>query len=311
MTAMPSTAIQLYSVRSHPDSLAEIVRRVAASGYDGVEFADRLQAESAADAAAALDETGLEPVGAHASLSAIEDALIGESDLLERCEIIGCDRLVVPHLNSTHFRTRESVRALANRLTDVARRLNERGLELGLHNDRTWQRPLLPDGVGTLMDLTPTPELAADYLQEVGRRLRAREAGTVPNRTPLWNLIARTDPEDIWFEAEVAEFRAGGADPAVVLSLLDGRAKMLHLRDVAPASGIDDYENVPHGEGMLDMASILAAANDVGVEWLVYENELDAQPEGKIDAGKRYFDRLLGEETATRDTEPTVHSVLS
>ncbi len=304
MAELPSTAIQLYSVRSLPDSLADIVRRVAGSGYDGVEFAHRFQQEPPEDVAAALDDTGLEPVAIHAGLSTIEDALAGESDLLERCATVGCDRLVVPHLSPTHFRTRESVRALAERLTDVSRQLGERGLSLGLHNDRTWQRPLLPDGVGTVMDATPIPEVAVDYAQEAGRRFRASDAGSVHSWTPLWNLIARTDPDDIWFEAEMAELRAGGADPAEAITLFDGRAAMLHLRDVVPGSGFDDYEHAPHGDGLLDMERIFAAAQEAGVDWLVYENELDADPAAKIDAGRRFFDRLLGDRST--ETEQAV-----
>ena len=307
MAGAPRTAIQLYSLRSHPESLPDIVRRVATRGYDGVEFADRFHREPVEDIAAALADTGIEPVAAHASLSAIEDALGGESDLLERCESVGCDRLVVPHLNSTHFRTRESLRALADRLTDAAAALDERGLELGLHNDRSWLRPLLPDGVGTVLDATPVPELAADYAQEAGRRFQARHVGPVHSQTPLWHLIARTEPDAIGFEVEVAELRAGGVDPAEALSVFDGRAEMLHLRDVVPGSGFDDYEHVPHGEGVLDMERILAAADDDGVEWLVYENELAMDDEAKIDAGRRFFDRVGDRQATTTEPAPTVH----
>ena len=47
---MPRTAIQLYSVRAHLHSLSDIIRRLAASGDEGVEFADRFQREPAAAA---------------------------------------------------------------------------------------------------------------------------------------------------------------------------------------------------------------------------------------------------------------------
>lgn len=295
----PRTALQLYSVRSHPDPLYDLVRRVAASGYDGVEFAHRFQREPLEAVAETLDETGLVPVAVHADLSTIEDALAGEADLLERCATVGCDRLVVAHPDSAHFHTRESVRAFADRLNDAATALDERGLELGLHNDRRWLSPLLPRGVGTLIDVTPTPDGTADYIQEARRRLRARNAGPVPRKTPLWHLIAGTDPDAVWFEVEVAELRAGDVTPTEALSLLDDRAEMLHLRDVTPGTGLGDYENVPHGEGVVDMERVLEAAGDLDVEWVVYENELDTPPGEKIDAGRRFFDRMLGGWTAT------------
>ncbi len=292
-------AFQLYSVRSHPDSLSEIIRRVAATGYDGVEFAHRFQQESSEDIAVVLNETGIKPVAVHADLTTIENALAGEADLLERCATIGCKRLIVAHPNSTHFHTRESVRALVDRLNDVAKALDQRGLELGLHNDRRWLSPLLPNTVETLIDVTPAPDRVADYIQEAGRRLQSRHAGDVSRKTPFWHLIMETDPDTIWFELEAAELHAGGVMPTEALSLLDGRTKMLHLRDVAPGTGFSDYESVPHGEGVVDMKYILEAADDAGIDWVVYENELDLPPEDKIKAGRRFSDRMLGERTTS------------
>jgi sugar phosphate isomerase/epimerase len=286
----------MYSVRSHPDSLPDLVGRVAASGYDGVEFAHRFQQESPADIAAVLDETGVVPVAAHADLPTIEDALAGEADLLERCVTVGCDRIVVAHPDSTHFRTDESVRALADRLDNVSAALAERGLELGLHNDREWLCPLLPSSVETLIDVTPIPDGAADYLQEAGRRLRARNTAPVPRRTPLWQLIEGTDSTAVWFELEVAELHAGGVAPTEALSLLGSRTEMLHLRDVTPGSGLGEYENAPHGDGVVNMEHTLRAASDAGIQWVVYEDELETPPEEKIDAGGRFFEGILGEQ---------------
>lgn len=101
----------------------------------------------------------------------------------------------------------------------------------------------------------------------------------------------------------MAELYAGGVEPTEALSLLDGRVQMLHLRDVVSGSGIGEYEHAPLGEGVVDTERILEAVSDV--DWLVYENELDAPPEAKIDAGKRFFDRIREAESATdRSTRP-------
>jgi len=294
MSSTPSTALQLYSVRSHADSLPDLVRRAAASGYDGVEFADRFRRESADGLEAALEETGLVPIAVHADLSTIEGALARENDLLERYATVGCKRLVVSHFDPIHFRNRESVEALAERLTDVASAMDEHGLELGLHNDRHWLCPLLPGGVETFIDATPTPDGAGGYIQDAVRRVRSRTPGSVPRKTPFWLLNAETDADSVWFELEVAELHAGGVAPTEAMSLLDDRVEMLHLRDVAPGSGLGDYEDVPHGDGVVEMTDIVEAAGDAHVSWVVYENELDIHPDQKIDAGRRFFDRILG-----------------
>ncbi|ELZ33149.1 sugar phosphate isomerase/epimerase [Halorubrum tebenquichense DSM 14210] len=273
-----------------------------------MEFAHRFRRESPEEIAVALDETGIEPAAVHADLPAIEDSLAGKTDLLERCATVGCDRLVVAHPDSAHFQTRESVRTLVERLNDAATALNDRGLELGLHNDRRWLYPLLPGSVETLIEATSIPDGAVDYIQEAGRRLRAKNTGGVARRTPLWQLIAETDAA-IWFELEVAELHAGGVAPSEALSLLGRRVEMIHLRDVAPGSGLDDHESVPHGDGVVDMERILEIADDTDVEWVVYENELDTPPEEKIDDGRRFFDRMLGEQSTT--TEPVHRKSIS
>lgn len=302
MVSFPRIAFQLYSVRSHPDSLPNLIRRIADSGYDGVEFAHRFQEEPPDEIAAALEETGVVPVAVHADISTIEEALRGETDLLERCAAIGCDRLIVAHPAKTHFHTRESVRSLADRLNRVARALEERGLELGLHNDRRWLCPLLPNSVEMVVDEMPLPDGTADFLQGIGRRFQARSTGSVPRQTPLWHLIEGTDSEAIWFELEVAELHAGGIAPTAAFMLLDDRVEMLHLRDVVPGTGLGEYDNAPLGKGVIDTTQILQDARDT-VTWIVYENELDIPPEEKIEAGRRFFERVDTDQAAMTGSE--------
>jgi len=301
MGSMPQRAIQLYSVRSHPASLPDLLQRVDEAGYDGVEFAHRFHEEPTEPVADALAETGLEPVAVHADLPAVEDAADGETDLLERCRTVGCDSLVIPHVSSSHYRTRRSVRSLADRLRGAAADLAERGFDLGFHNDRRTLWPLLPDGSQSLLSSTPIPDRAAEHAQRAERRLMPHDPSEIPSETPLWNLIARTEPDELSFEIEVAEVRAAGFDPAAALSLVDGRAGMVHLRDVTRPDLVSGAENVPHGEGAVGMKRVVDAAADAGVDWLVYENELDTSPESKIDGGAALLDRLVGRSDASRN----------
>lgn len=292
MRVPPNSAIQLYSVRSLPESLPEIIRRVGAAGYDGVEFAHRFHDAEPRSVADALDDAGIEPVAVHADLSAIEAAIDGDAALLDRCRTVGCDRLIVPHLPSRQLRTRRSVRALSHRFSDVADGLAEYDIRLGFHNDRRTLRPLLPDTAGMVIDETPLPARLGEYGQRALHRLEPTEPDSIPSDTPLWNLIARTAPEDLRFELEVAEVRAAGYDPAAVFPLCADRTEMIHLRDVAPDGRLRGYKHVPHGDGIVDMERVLDAATDAGVDWVVYENELDSDPASKIDDGIALLDRL-------------------
>ena len=294
MDSGPKTALQLYSVRAFPDSLPGIVRRVADEGYDGVEFASRFREEPPESVAAALEETGVEPVAVHADLSTIEEALDGDGDLLERCDTVGCDRLVVPHVPAREFRTRRAVRSLSYRLREAAEALSDRDMRLGLHNDRRLLSPLLPDGAGTLIGETPIPGRVGSTIQTIARRYGSDDTERIPSDTPLWNLVARTRPAELFFEVEVAEMRTAGYDPVATFETFDDRAEMIHLRDVAPSGRFRGYENVWHGEGIVDMERVIETISKAGVEWIVYENELDADPSRKIEAGAELLDRLGG-----------------
>jgi len=62
---MVDIAVQLYTLRSLDASLPELLDRVGAVGYDGVEFAYRVRESPVEDVLAALDRNGLDAASAH------------------------------------------------------------------------------------------------------------------------------------------------------------------------------------------------------------------------------------------------------
>lgn len=303
MDGAPNIAFQLCSVQASEAPLPELVRRIGAAGFEGVEFADRFLEEPPRPVADALDDAGVGPVAAHAPLTHIEDALDGESDLLDRCRTVGCDRVVIPHLTAPQFRTRSAVRSLAHRLSDVADGLDEYGMQLGYHTGRWTYRPFLPDAAGSLVADTPIPEGIGEYTQRLVTRLESTDSTTVPSETPMWNLVARTHPSELFFQLEAAETTEAGYDPAAVLSLCGDRIQTVHLRDVTAAGPFRDHEHAPHGSGIVDLERVAEAAVDAGVDWLIYENELDTDPAKKIENGAAYMDRLVDGETSVLAAE--------
>ena len=300
MGSGPNTAFQLYSTRTLSESLPEIVRRVGAAGYDGVEFAYRFHEESPRDIATALDDADIEPVAVHAALPEIEAALNGESDLLARCRTVGCDTVVVPHLPPSELWTRGGIRSLSYRFRNAAADLEDRDIQLGYHTGRRAFRPFLPDGAGTIIEETPVPAAVGRYAHRLLTGLWPTEPTTIPNETPMWNLVARTTPTELTFEPEVAEICEAGYDPTAIFSLCSDRIQMVHLRDVDPTGPFRGYEDVPHGEGLVDMDAVVDAATDAGVDWVIYENELDSDPEAKITHGAATLERLLDERDPSR-----------
>jgi sugar phosphate isomerase/epimerase len=54
-----------------------------------------------------------------------------------------------------------------------------------------------------------------------------------------------------------------------MLGRLGRRCPLVHAKDVRPAGPV--WNDVPLGDGILDWPAILAAATEVGTEWLVME----------------------------------------
>lgn len=290
MSQSPRAALQLYGVRDFPGSLPDVVRQAGAAGFEGVEFANRFRNEDPGETATALAESGVEPVGVHADLPLVEAAVDGENDLLERCRTVGCERVVVPHVAARHFRSRAAVESLSGRLARLATELDAHGLSLGYHTIRHDLWPLLPDPVGTAVNDAAVP----DEVVDVAAKWYARtQSGQELDETGLWSLFQETTSDDLFFELEAAEATAAGFDPGAVLGRLGERVSLVHLRDTARTGRLGDYGHVPHGEGRVDFEGVAEAARAQNVDWLVYENELDGDPETILSEGASFTDRLL------------------
>ena len=297
MSTSPRPAVQLYSLRDLEEPLPDIVSHIGETTFEGVEFAQRFQDSDVEATAAALRESGVVPVAVHADLPDIE----AENDLLDRCETVGCDRLVTPHVDPRYFRSRQAVQSLSRRLTDVAAGLDAHSIELGYHTVHFDCYPFQPAIVEALLSLEPLPNGVAHHARRLIGTWQNRES-TLRSDTGLWNLLSRTLPEELFFELESGGLTAAGLDPDAVLPLFEGRAPLVHLRDVAPTGRFGAYENARSGEGVVDLESLVGAAPSAGVEWVIYEDETDRPPATKLAEGAAFLDRLLdaGDPSAPR-----------
>jgi sugar phosphate isomerase/epimerase len=119
-------AIQLYSLRDvAPKDVQGTLQKVAAMGYDGVEFAGYYGLEGAV-LRNMLDDCGLRCAGAHLGLDALEGDAFEKTIAMNR--ILGNNRLIVPGAD-------------LNNLTQTIARLNAAhvrakaaGMRVGFHN---------------------------------------------------------------------------------------------------------------------------------------------------------------------------------
>ncbi len=89
--------------------------------------------------------------------------------------------------------------------------------------------------------------------------------------TTMWDVLVReTDPALVGLELDLYWIKYGGADPETVLRDVGNRVSLIHLKDMAPD---DTRSDLPVGEGTMPWRELLQAADTVGAEWYVAEQD--------------------------------------
>jgi len=125
-------ALQVYSVRDEAaKDLAGVLAKVAAMGYEGVEFAG-LYDHSPADVRKMLDENGLKCAGTHIGL----DTLLGEQleASLETHQTLGNKFPIVPGLGEQYRNSADAWKKTAGIFNELAEKLKPHGMRTGYHN---------------------------------------------------------------------------------------------------------------------------------------------------------------------------------
>ncbi|MBR5524021.1 MAG: sugar phosphate isomerase/epimerase [Clostridia bacterium] len=239
-------ALQLYTVRDQMEAdFVGTLRAVKEMGYDGVEFAG-LFGRSAAEVKALCEEIGLVPVSAHVPYV----DLIGDPTILAVYKELGCRYVVIPYLAPENLPGQPGFATFLPAVKDLIARAAAMGLKVGYHNH---------DFEFTDVD----GEMAIDIMY--------RE---IPELLPQFDTC--------WVQM------AGESAPAYIRRYA-GRQEIVHLKDYAGVRtehmygliGLDDgvkesspvFELRPVGKGMQDFPAILAACADVGMQWVIVEQD--------------------------------------
>jgi sugar phosphate isomerase/epimerase len=83
-------------------------------------------------------------------------------------------------------------------------------------------------------------------------------------------LLRETDPELVKTEPDTYWIKKGGEDPAAYLSKLKNRAPMLHIKDMEAGDG-QFFAEI--GTGIIDFQAVAKAAEEIGVQWMVVEQD--------------------------------------
>lgn len=182
---------------------------------------------------------------------------------------------------------------------ETAQLLEERGLLVaGAHVDADELRAD-PSGVTSDLETLGAPYVVVPYLDddhfadaaavaETGRTLddlalemdrplcyhnHSHEFVPVGTETAFDRLVEATTVD---FELDVGWALAAGRDPVALLSDLDGRVPLVHIKDIT-----EQGDPTELGEGVLDIQAVVDAARAAGTEWLVFEHD---DPEAPLES---------------------------
>ncbi|MFB9329214.1 sugar phosphate isomerase/epimerase family protein [Paenibacillus aurantiacus] len=164
--AKPVVGLQLYTLRDQTEKdFLGTIRKVAAMGYQAVEFAGYFNTPSS-ELKALLEELKLEAPSAHVGLNFQEPDKMW-SDLAKQIDYakeIGLSYLVVPWAPLPDSPTLDDVKQLAATLEQAGKQVTEAGLRFGYHNHDFEFR--LVEGtpvIDHLLELVPAEYLIAEF----------------------------------------------------------------------------------------------------------------------------------------------------
>ena len=180
------------------------------------------------------------------------DIIDNPQKVVEKLDALGCRYTAYPHPAGVDLSSVESVDAMISGLDRAGALLAQNGQYLCYHN-------------------------------------HSMEFRKLESRTIWERIFARTDAKNLGAEPDTYWVQHGGADPVAVCQSLAGRLPLLHLKDYQV-----DERNQPLyceiGNGNLNFAAIIAAAEAGGCQWFIVEQ--DTTPGDPFDSLQTSFNYI-------------------
>lgn len=266
-------ALQLYSVRNEVEAdLDGTLKQVKEMGYDGVEFAG-LYGHSPEEVRDLCKKYGLVPISAHVNLG--ETLKNGVEKTYDAYRTIGCSYVTIPHVSVNYCKKEEDFPELVKICEILGKAAKEKGMQLCYHNH----------------DFEFTNTIDGKHMLDV--------------------LYESVDGDLLQPQFDTCWVNVGGEDPAQYIRKYAGRCRIVHLKDFAGQKsenmyaliGVEDdaekkaamnqeFELRPVGCGVQDFPAILKASEEVGVEWLIVEQDSPSMGKTPLECAKVSIDYL-------------------
>jgi len=147
--------------------------------------------------------------------------------------------------------------------------------------------------------LNQTGEACRRVGVQLGYHNHSFEFQPMEESSPMEVLLAETDPELVCFELDVFWVSVAGYDPAEFIRQHADRIQLLHLKDKKEGTP-QTYRAItlppdsfqPVGNGVLDFAEILQAAEEAGVQHVFVEQDSSDDPLADIKRSSQYLRNL-------------------
>jgi sugar phosphate isomerase/epimerase len=247
---MRKIALQLYTVREtiKNEGLIPVLKDVATIGYKGVEGGSFMGNMTARELRLVLNDLGLTFASGHVSIPEIQARY---EQILEDYVTLGAGYVGLAWVGE-EWRTDAGWVKAARIMEKAAMEAQKHGITFFYHNH--------------------------DF------EFKKTESGKVGMDV----LFGAADPALVKSELDVFWVKKGGQDPLTYINKLDGRAPLLHIKDMT-ADESHTFEVV--GDGIIDFDAVFKAGDAKGVDWYIVEQDLC--PKGEVESARRSYQNIV------------------
>lgn len=255
----PTIGVQMMMLRNKIEELGikETFKKVKEIGFSTVELSQvPMTPENVEAIRESLDELDMRVCATSGALKAMAPGMKMENlrddfdKILADTKALGCKYIRIGMISFDCLGSKEKIVEYTKELNEMGKRLKEQGLELYYHNHHV-----------------EFAKYDGKYIMDI--------------------MAEESDPEYLGFELDVHWLQRGGVNPLEWIKKLEGRTKILHIKDYRISQTLDlsgGMEGIMRsmadmvkfaeiGEGNLDMKAIIDLAGETGVEHIFIEQD--------------------------------------
>ena len=255
----PTIGVQMMMLRNKIEELGikETFKKVKEIGFSTVELSQvPMTPENVEAIRESLDELGMRVCATSGALKTMAPGMKMENlrddfdKIVADTKALGCKYIRIGMISFDCLGSKEKIVEYTKELNEMGRRLKEQGLELYYHNHHV-----------------EFAKYDGKYIMDI--------------------MAEESDPKYLGFELDVHWLQRGGVNPLEWIKKLEGRTKILHIKDYRIAQTLDLSGGMKEimrslaemvqfaeiGEGSLDMKAIIDLATETGVEHIFIEQD--------------------------------------